>query len=256
LLHAWLTVKVPDMAGRSGRSAGANPEPWWRLGELTAGPLFRLFCPIRFDGLEAFPREGGAILASNHVSPLDPVALGLAARERRRVIRYLAAAELFDHRRWMTFALPRLGAVPVRRGARDVGALDEAIEILVGGGIVGVFPEGLLNPRPGLLPGRTGAARLALATGAPILPMALWGTQDRWWPNRPLKLSLSPRTPVVVVVGSPILPSGPQQPREARRLIDEVMVRIAEAENRARALCASRSGGRSPLRRPLLENGD
>ena len=99
---------------------------WWRFGLQTLGRLLRLILRIRFEGLENIPDSGGAILAPNHVSVLDPVVLALAPSKRGRTIRFLAAAEFFEPRRHIVaFGLKRFRQIPVRRG-REFTDADQA----------------------------------------------------------------------------------------------------------------------------------
>jgi 1-acyl-sn-glycerol-3-phosphate acyltransferase len=199
----------------------------------TIGPLLRFALRIRFAGTEHIPAEGPAVLAANHRSPLDPLVLGLAADERGRMVRFLAAAELFD-RPLLGWALRRLGQIPLRRGAGDHQALDRAVEVLREGGLVGVFPEGRMGQGPAVLPGRTGVARIASGR-APIVPAGLWGTQTRW-PRTGLHWSGPLRPSVAVVFGPPIETGGIAGEDEARRLIDRLMGEIAGLMDEARRL--------------------
>jgi 1-acyl-sn-glycerol-3-phosphate acyltransferase len=180
----------------------------WRVAEALVAPAFRLAFDLRFAGLECIPGPGRpAILAANHVSVLDPIAIALAAVRRRRTIRFLAAVEFFRHPVWGP-PLRLMGQVPVRRGARDVGALDEVVAHVRRGGLAGIFPEGRVADGRLPLRGRTGAARVALATGAPVVPVGVWGTQARW-PRAGLRWRPPRRVPVAVAVGEPIVAGGP-----------------------------------------------
>ncbi len=172
---------------RIGFDPQANPRPdrvkddrWWRIGLVVVGGLIRLALGIRFEGLENIPETGGAILAPNHVSVLDPVALALGPSRRGRTIRFLAAAEFFDRRRWLiSFWLRRFQQIPVRRGLADWAALNEIAGVIHAGSLAGIFPEGRMGDGP-LQPGRKGLARVAMAARVPVIPVAIWGTQRRW----------------------------------------------------------------------------
>ena len=130
---------------------------------------------LRVTGAERLP-ESGAIIAANHKSFLDAFFLGLATR---RQLRFMAKAELF--RGPLGRLLPRLGAFPVRRGAADAEALATAAAILEQGGLLVVFPEGTRVDEPDALGSpHHGAGRLALETGAPIVPTAIRGTSHLW----------------------------------------------------------------------------
>ncbi|MGH2555133.1 MAG: lysophospholipid acyltransferase family protein [Actinomycetota bacterium] len=213
---------------------------WWQVGLLTLAPLYRLLFPLRFDGLDRIPVSGAAILAPNHVSVLDPIAVALATSARGRPLRFLAAAEFFAHPLW-GWGLRRMKGIPVRRGTRDLGALDQLQQVLHSGGLAGIFPEGRVGPGDFPLRGRSGLVRAAVAAGVPILPIGVWGTQDRWPLGGP-RLSLPLRIPVAVVMGECI-----HVPEEAtrstgvlREVTREVMRSIESQVLRARAIAGLR----------------
>jgi 1-acyl-sn-glycerol-3-phosphate acyltransferase len=117
----------------------------------------------------------------NHVSYLDPLANAYAILRAGRRARFLAKEELFGIPLVGT-ALRGAGQIPVKRGSRDGSSLLSATRALESGEVVVVYPEGTVTKRPDHLPmdGKTGAVRLALATGLPITPMASWGSQAVW----------------------------------------------------------------------------
>lgn len=134
---------------------------------------------IEVTGSARIPAEGPCILAANHESLIDPFILGVVTT---RPIRYLAKAELF-RRRLLGAVLHSLGVVSLARGAGDVRAMSEAELALANGDVVGIFPQGTCLPyrhRPFF----RGAARLALATGAPLVPVCLVGTERALRPHR------------------------------------------------------------------------
>ena len=148
----------------------------YRLARVLLTPPLRLWFRIRVTGMEHVPRDGPAILAPNHKSFLDPLFVGLVVR---RPVRYMAKVEMFRGR--LAGLLLRLGAFPVRRGEADADAVDTACAILREGGLVVVFPEGTrVDERDALGSPHHGAGRLALETGAPIVPVAIKGTADLW----------------------------------------------------------------------------
>jgi 1-acyl-sn-glycerol-3-phosphate acyltransferase len=127
------------------------------------------------EGLPNIPAHGPVILASNHVSYLDPLALGFVAAHRDRRVRFLAKAELFSKRGLGTL-LRAAHQIPVARGSRDAaGALDAAVDALARGECIGVFPEGTISLDLEPMRGKSGAARLAQQSGAPVVPVGLWG---------------------------------------------------------------------------------
>jgi putative phosphoserine phosphatase/1-acylglycerol-3-phosphate O-acyltransferase len=185
---------------------------------------------IRRAGVERIPRTGPAILAANHTSALDGIVLAyLVARRRSRPTRYLVASEFFD-RPFHGFWLHTFKQIPIRRGTGDSGALDEAVATVREGAITGIFPEGTVNPDPSgpMLRGRTGLARIALAAGAPVIPVGIWGTQARW-PRTGLTFRRPFRPAVALAFGRPIEPDGDSSSLDDIQAFTElVMGRIAE----------------------------
>ena len=208
---------------------------WWRIGPPVVGAVCRLAIRLRYRGVEHIPPWGPAILVANHVSLLDGIVLGLApARFRRRPCRFLTASEFFD-RPVFRFFLQRFRQIRVRRGQQDTEALDEAIHTIRAGALAGIFPEGRINEGTELQRGKSGAARIAIATGAAVIPAGIWGTQDRW-PKTGLHFHRPWRTRVTVSFGEPILPAGDaESPEDIQHFTDRVMTAIADQTARARA---------------------
>ncbi len=213
-----------------------EPNIWWRL----ALPLSRLVTSLafraRYLGLEQIPRRGPVIVAPNHISFLDPIFVPTGIwKAVQRPTRFLAAAEFFKNG-LIGWGLRTMGQIPVRRGENDDSAIEQARRTLESGGLLGVFPEGKINDHPEiLLPGKRGAARLALETGAPIIPMGVWGTQYRL-PRGGVLWRKPLRMPVVVIAGDPItvdhvepLPSD----EALQALTDRVMTAIEALRQRA-----------------------
>lgn len=149
-------------------------------------PLFRVFLRLEGRGAADLPRTGPLLLASNHRSFLDPFVIGALIR---RPIYYVAKRELFS-RRWQAWLLGGLGAFPIDRGAADRDAMATAKAILERGDCVVIFPEGT-RVRPGPLgTPRRGVGRLALESGAPVVPVAVLGTDGvrAGWRLRPRKV--------------------------------------------------------------------
>jgi glycerol-3-phosphate dehydrogenase (NAD(P)+) len=137
-------------------------------------PFFHVYFRMVRIGREHIPADGPVIIAANHRSFLDPFVIGTMAR---RPLYYVAKEELFRHR-LQSWVLNSLGAFPVRRGQGDGDMVDTAKAILARGDIVLIFPEGT-RTRPGSLgKPRRGVGRLALETGAPVVPVAVIGTED------------------------------------------------------------------------------
>lgn len=128
------------------------------------------------EGVEHIPADGPVILASNHISYLDPLTLAYVADQRGRRVRYLAKKELFD-KRGLGMLLRAGRQIPVERGKADAaGALAAAVEALRRGECVAVFPEGTISMDLEPMRGKSGTARLAQQSGAPVVPVGLWGT--------------------------------------------------------------------------------
>lgn len=212
----------------------------WRILALLVGGVFRIFFRLRHTGVEHVPGEGAAIVAGNHVSALDGIALGLVVSGRRhRMVRFLVAAEFFRSP-WFGWALRLLRQIPLRRGKRDLGALEEAIRALREGAVGGIYPEGKVNPGTELLPGKRGVGRVALASGTAVVPVGIWGTQLRW-PREGLHLHRPWRRTVALAFGPPVDPKGdPEDADDVERFVDRVMSAIAEQVALARALSEAR----------------
>ena len=151
-------------------------------------PVFHLYFRMRRLGTEHVPRSGPVIFAANHRSFLDPFMIGMLTR---RPVYYVAKKELFAHpvAGWL---LSRLGAFPIDRGQGDQQAMQTARAILERGDCVVIFPEGT-RKRPGPLGApRRGAGRLALQTGAPVVPVAVFGTEAvrNGWRIRPHRVTI------------------------------------------------------------------
>ena len=151
-------------------------------------PFVRRLYSVDLVGGERIPVSGGCILACNHESIVDPFVLAVATR---REIRYMAKAELFRGR-ILAAIFRALGAFPIERGRGDLGAFTEAERLVRDGHVLGIFPQG--TSKQHLQRGwHRGAARLALSTGAPLVPVRMTGTRG-----------LPLRTRVRIVVGEPI----------------------------------------------------
>jgi 1-acyl-sn-glycerol-3-phosphate acyltransferase len=214
---------------------------WWVFGIAVVGFFWRILFRTRIEGTEHIPSSGPAIVAGNHVSGLDGVVLALVTGSRaRRMTRFLVAAEFF-HKLWCGWALRLYRQIPLRRGERDQGALDVAIETIRGGALAGIFPEGTVNadPEPGLLRGRKGAARIALATGAPVVPVGIWGTQARW-PKPGLHLRRPWRPVVAISYGDPVSPKGdPESTDDVQAFTDVMIDALTVRTDRARELAGA-----------------
>ena len=175
------------------REKGVNPLVYWLVRALLQ-PFFHLYFRLSRIGREHVPESGPVIFAANHRSFLDPF---MIATLTRRPLYYVAKEEL-SRNPLLAWLLNSLGAFPVRRGTGDADMIDTAKEILGRGDAVLIFPEGT-RIRPGALGRpRRGVGRLALETGAPVVPVAVIGTEAirRGWRIRPHKVRIRVGSPV------------------------------------------------------------
>jgi len=180
---------------------------WWACGSVLTLPIVRLLFRVRVEGIDHVPRTGPAILAFNHISALDGPALAIeTAWRRRREVRFLIAAEWF-RRFFFGWVIRSFEQIPIRRGEGDTGALDEAIHTIRAGALAAIAPEGRVNADPdaGLERIRSGCARIALPTGAQVVPVGLWGTQCRW-PRPGFSWRRPWRPPLGIAFGAPVHP--------------------------------------------------
>ncbi len=199
---------------------------YWILKAILT-PVLRLVYRVRVEGSERVPREGPVILAANHRSFLDSIFLPLVLRRR---VTFVAKAEYFDDPKTAWF-FRAVGQIPIRRegGSAAEGALAAATDVLRRGGVFGIYPEGTRTRDGYLHRGHTGVARLALATGAPIVPVGLVATDECQPTDK--KLPRLFRT-VWIRFGIP-LPLEHYEGREHDRLVlrqvaDELMYEIRE----------------------------
>ena len=168
-------------------------------------PVVKTLASRTYRGTENVPSEGGAILVFNHISHLDPLVTGLFVYEQGHLPRYLVKEALF-RTKVLGHLLDQAEQIPVARLTSEaVNAYQAAVDAIAAGKLVGVYPEGTLTRDPDLWPmrGKSGAARIALATGAPVIPVAHWGIQDVL-PPYGRKPDVWPRKHVEVVAGEPV----------------------------------------------------
>ncbi|MBC9716025.1 1-acyl-sn-glycerol-3-phosphate acyltransferase [Streptomyces sp. TRM66268-LWL] len=185
---------------------------------------------IDLKGAEHIPRTGGAVLVSNHISYMDFVFAGLAARPQKRLVRFMAKDSVFRHK--ISGPLMRgMKHIPVDRSRGEL-AYAHALDSLRKGEIIGVFPEATISTSFTLKSFKSGAARMAQEAGVPLIPVALWGTQRVWTKGRPRNFKRS-HIPVTIRVGEPIeAPKDQFAGAITRRLKDRVQ-ELLEAAQRA-----------------------
>jgi 1-acyl-sn-glycerol-3-phosphate acyltransferase len=194
---------------------------YWILKWLLT-PLVRFLYRVRVEGLENVPADGGAILAGNHLAVFDSFFLPLVVRRR---ITFVAKAEYFEDPKTAWF-FRAVGQIPIKRGGGSASqrALESAREVLEGGGLFGIYPEGTRSPDGRLYKGHTGAARLAVQTRVPVLAVACIGTRETQEIGKAL-----PRffMPITVRVSKPMdfarYADRPTDPLVLRQITDEIM---------------------------------
>ena len=215
-----------EEAHRLAREKGVS-RPLYAVIKALVTPFMRLWFGLRTSGVDRIPDEGPVIIAPNHKSFWDAFFVGIATP---RHVRFMGKTELFEGRLGPLFV--RLGAFPVRRGKADEDALETARVILRQGGVLALFPEGTRIRDPEALgEPRSGAGRLALETGAPLVPAAISGSERLFLGPLP-----KPRR-VRLSFGEPIAVDGLEPSREtAHELIaEEVWPEVEREFGRLRA---------------------
>jgi 1-acyl-sn-glycerol-3-phosphate acyltransferase len=181
------------------------------------------------DG-EKIPATGGCVIAMNHVSHIDPITLGWLLYEHGRLVRYLAKDTLF-RTPVVKHIVRDARQIPVSRLTTDAAkAFEAACDAVRDGGCVGVYPEGTITKDPDGWPmrGKTGAARIALTTGCPVIPIGQWGAQDIL-PAYSLRFHAIPRRTAHYKVGDPVDLSDLQGKPVTNELLQEATERIMAA---------------------------
>jgi 1-acyl-sn-glycerol-3-phosphate acyltransferase len=206
---------------------------WYRLVVTVARPSLRLTTKRDWHASDQIPRDGGIIIAANHVSYVDPMTLGLFVLESGRQPKYLAKSSLFE-KPFIKRVFIGAHQIPVYRGTADAAnALSAAIESVESGDCLLIYPEGSATRDPACWPmkARTGVARLALTTGAPVIPVAQWGPQNLWRYKAKYPHPF-PRKRVQIIAGPPVdLSAYADKPITAevlREVTDLIMARITD----------------------------
>lgn len=188
------------------------PDLVYRVLIRVALPVMRLMrWDVDVEGVDRIPRTGGAVLAANHVSMIDFVFIAYAAHLRGRFVRFMALKAAFDHAvgGWL---LRRMHHIPVDRELAPTQAFAPARDALRSGELVGIHIEGKVNPEFTPSSVKSGAARLAMTAGVPLLPVAVWGGQQLWAKGRPTPWRRGVR--IRVVVGDPVSVAADDRPRQ------------------------------------------
>lgn len=186
-------------------SERSKPSIFW-IFAVIALPLMGLMVKFRFHDRDKMPQTGAAIITPNHYSNIDPVVIGTATWYLGRLPRFMAKASILKIP-VLGWILLKSGQIPVERGGstRSSAALKAATELVTKGRTVIVYPEGSLTRDPDMWPmrGKSGAVRLALEHGIPVIPVAHWGTQNLM-ARYSKKLNMFPRHTIDVKVGDPV----------------------------------------------------
>src|SRR3954452_1881307 len=195
------------------RRRGVNTPVYWFVRAFLQ-PFLQVFFRLSRNGRHHIPAEGGVLLASNHRSFLDPFVIGCCIR---RPIYFVAKQELFENR-LMGWFLNCMGAFPIRRGESDEESMKTALALLERGDVVVIFPEGTRTRGGALRKPKRGVGRLALQSGAPVVPIAVHGSERarRGWIVRPVKVKLR--------IGRPL--TFPRVETPSKSLANEVTARI------------------------------
>src|SRR3954470_21696324 len=189
-------------------------------------PVLRALFKVRAERRDNVPAEGAAILASNHLSFSDSIFLPLMIRRR---ITFVAKAEYFEDKKTAWF-FRAVGQIPIKRGGGSASqrALDSAMDVLQGGGLFGIYPEGTRSPDGKLYKGHTGVARLALKSGAPVIAVAMIGTREAQ-PIGQVKPNFF--SPIGVRFSKPMrfdrYADRADDPRVLRQITDEIMFELS-----------------------------
>jgi 1-acyl-sn-glycerol-3-phosphate acyltransferase len=206
-------------------------EPWYQFAVWTLRPPVAMWFNWRFEGLDHIPPDGPVLVACNHISYFDPLVHGLAMVKAGRRPRYLAKKELYGN--WLLrHVLDGAGQIPVERGSGSSAPVENAKRALRQGEAVMIYPESTTTTNPDFSPmqGKTGVARLTLATDVPVLPLAVWGSQHVW--QRDGVKSLEFGRPIWVKAAPPIDFSRYEgesgDPETLRLITDQVMDELSQ----------------------------
>lgn len=192
---------------------------------VTAKTAFRaLGQRFQMTGTEHVPREGGVLLAFNHIGYVDFVYGGFAANPSGRLVRFMSKRELFDHR-WVGPLMRSLHHIEVDRG-EGVASFHTAIDYLRRGEAVGIFPEATISRSMELKEFKSGAVRIAAEAGVPLVPVILWGTQRMMTKDHPSDFSRGKT--IAIRVGEPMHVTGADPVAETAELRRRMAAMLAE----------------------------
>ncbi|MBM3723195.1 MAG: 1-acyl-sn-glycerol-3-phosphate acyltransferase [Actinobacteria bacterium] len=223
----------PPQGAQAAKAIGRRDQigAGFRFASWVVPPIYSMFSYRDYHGGENLNQPGGLVVASNHISWADPLAIARFLWDNNRVARFLVKDSVAR--------APVLGTIvnsakqiPVERGTSRAGlAAVEAVKAVKAGETVLVYPEGTITKDPNLWPmeGRSGAVRIAVESGAPLVPMAIWGPQEILAPYSG-KPNLFPRKKISAIAGPPLdidylrtgTPTQEQYREAANNLMDEI----------------------------------
>jgi len=215
---------------------------------------------FQMTGTENVPREGGVLLAYNHIGYVDFIYGGFAANPSGRLVRFMAKRELFDHK-WVGPLMRSLHHIEVDRG-EGVASFHTAVEYLRAGEAVGIFPEATISRAMELKEFKTGAVRIAAEAGVPLVPVILWGTQRMMTKDHPRDFKRGKT--IAIRVGEPMHVTGDDPVGDTARLkarmaemLDAAIAEYPSAEQPPGAwwLPKSHGGGAPTLEEALALDG-
>ena len=197
---------MTDAPAKDARKPRSEKTPTFRFIAFLVLPIMHVLARYRLHGVENVPATGAFVLSPNHYSEIDPLVMGVAMWKVNRMPRFLAKASIFKLP-FLGMLMRKSGQVPVERAgaSRNSDPLAAARLIVRNELAVVIYPEGSLTRDPGMWPmrGKTGAVRMALEAGIPIVPAAHWGTQ-LVMPRYSKKISFFPRKNIDVLFGAPV----------------------------------------------------
>lgn len=201
------------------------------MAELVYPPVIALFRAVwkgldiqfEFEGQENLPRKGGAVLASNHISYLDFAFIGTGALHLKRYIRFMAKKGAFDNK----IAGPLLRGMKHISVDRDNGGASfvAALRALRDGEIVGIFPEATISTSFEIKAMKSGAVRLAMGAGVPVIPVVIWGSQRIWTKGQPKNFARK-SIPVQIVYGEPMHFAKDSDVEKSEKILKDKMIEM------------------------------
>jgi putative phosphoserine phosphatase/1-acylglycerol-3-phosphate O-acyltransferase len=223
VIQRWPVINL-DVPSGVPKLLGVEPQ---QVAMAAAHPLLIPYARFDIKGMENLPETGAAIVVGNHRSYFDPLAMGMALAQRGRPVRFLGKKEVFDVP-LVGQMVKAFGGIRVDRGTGSDEPLLEAAEALQGGEVVALMPQGTIPRGEAFfdpeLKGRWGAARLAHISGAPVIPVGMWGTERVWPRNARLPNVLNVTNPPLITIrmGEPVELKGEDLDQDTKQIMKAV----------------------------------